>query len=372
MTNSNKSIFSRLRNTVDVFCLGGTFVLFSGCASIVSDSTYPVEVKSIPSGRDFKIRDKRGKIVHTGVTPEVVNLKSGAGYFTKAEYSIEIDPGLLLPIKSSFDTWYLGNIIFGGLIGMLIVDPLSGAMWKLPESVEGKIPRSMLASNPDTKPKKPKEISPAPSENSENMVFGSGFSISPTEVLTAFHVIEKAKKIYVRFPGEDWIEAKVKFRLQSLDTALLTIKKERKTFFSVLSASGLESGDEVFTIGYPVSYILGEEAKFANGFVASVSGIRDDKSLIQCSVPIQPGNSGGALVDKNGRVVGIVTSSAASIVFARTTGAFPQNVNWAVNIDYVIPLLKRRPLSNGLKEPLTRKEIISRAKKATCYIKVVE
>lgn len=210
-----------------------------------------------------------------------------------------------------------------------------------------------------------------PSYSPDEMSFGTGFSIAPNEILTAFHVVENAKKIQVRFPGEDWIDAEVKVSAQSLDTALLTIDKKRKTFLPVLSSENLASGDSVFTFGYPVAELLGNEAKFSDGAVASISGLDGDKSLIQCTVPIQPGNSGGPLVDEYGCVVGIITSTAAPIFFARRTGALPQNVNWAVNIDYVLPLLGKRDFQNNEKDMKTRREIIRRVKDSTCYIRVV-
>lgn len=65
-----------------------TFVF--GCASIVSDSSYPVTINSTPSGSQFKITNKKGIHVHSGQTPAIVSLDSGAGYFSSANYSLEI------------------------------------------------------------------------------------------------------------------------------------------------------------------------------------------------------------------------------------------------------------------------------------------
>ena len=111
--------------------------LTTGCASIVSDSTYSVAI----TGQDdthFKLKNSSGIPISQGYTPMSVSLKAGDGYFSGADYVIESssDCGTAqTPVTSSLDGWYIGNLLFGGLIGFLLVDPATGAMWKLPEVV---------------------------------------------------------------------------------------------------------------------------------------------------------------------------------------------------------------------------------------------
>lgn len=111
--------------------------LMTGCASILSESTYPVSISSVPDGAHFEIRNKAGVVIHSGKTPGQVNLKASAGFFQGETYQVSIKKDgykeSVGVIDSSLDGWYLGNIIFGGLLGILIVDPATGAMWKLPE-----------------------------------------------------------------------------------------------------------------------------------------------------------------------------------------------------------------------------------------------
>ncbi len=120
-----------------VFLATVVFTL-SGCASIVSDSKYPVSVNSEPRGANFEVRNKSGSVVSSGATPSQVTLNAGAGYFSgetyKVTYSKEGYSDQQSVIDSGVDGWYWGNILFGGLIGMLIVDPATGAMYKLPNS----------------------------------------------------------------------------------------------------------------------------------------------------------------------------------------------------------------------------------------------
>jgi|SRR5690606_33906794 hypothetical protein len=109
--------------------------LTSGCATIFGRSSYPVSINTNPAGAQISITDKKGTEVFKGISPATVKLKSSAGYFKKAEYQVKLNaPGHLeqvVPINYKLNGWYFGNILLGGLIGMLIVDPASGAMYKL-------------------------------------------------------------------------------------------------------------------------------------------------------------------------------------------------------------------------------------------------
>ncbi len=111
-------------------------VMLSGCASIVSKSTYDVQINSSPQGAQIEVLDSEGKPAGTGYTPVTVSLKAGAGYFRGQKYTVTFEkPGFdtqTVPIRRGVDGWYaVGNLFFGGLIGYLIVDPLTGAMWTL-------------------------------------------------------------------------------------------------------------------------------------------------------------------------------------------------------------------------------------------------
>lgn len=113
--------------------------LVSGCSTIISDSDYPVAVNSNPSGASFVITNKAGEQVHSAETPSTVTLAAGAGYFKSEVYTITLNldgySTKVYTLEASRDGWYWGNIVFGGFIGGLIVDPLTGAMYKLPDSV---------------------------------------------------------------------------------------------------------------------------------------------------------------------------------------------------------------------------------------------
>lgn len=125
------------------------FALSSSCATIVSKNTYPVTVNSYPAGATFKVKNSRGQTLHHGKTPSTVTLKASDGFFKAAEYNIEVRSAkgkiVNYPITASVDGWYAGNILFGGLIGILVIDPATGNMWSLPESVHITLEQSSTA-----------------------------------------------------------------------------------------------------------------------------------------------------------------------------------------------------------------------------------
>jgi hypothetical protein len=116
------------------FLVATAFLLFS-CASIVSKSSYPISINSAPSEAQIVIKDKKGIEIFSGQTPSTLKLKSGSGFFGKARYQVTFTKAgfqsKTVPVEFKLDGWYFGNLLLGGLIGMLIVDPATGAMYKL-------------------------------------------------------------------------------------------------------------------------------------------------------------------------------------------------------------------------------------------------
>lgn len=108
--------------------------LTTGCASIVSKSIYPIRIESSPQEANITIVNQDDEIVFAGQTPASVELDADGGYFRPAKYLLTFDKEgyeeLTIPLSAKIDGWYFGNFLFGGLIGFLIVDPLTGDMWK--------------------------------------------------------------------------------------------------------------------------------------------------------------------------------------------------------------------------------------------------
>jgi len=112
----------------------------TGCASIVGKSQYPVTISSQPDQAAITVVDERGDTVYAGTTPTTVTLRTKAGYFKGKKYTVTFEKEgyakHVAEIRRGVSGWYvLGNLIFGGLIGWLIVDPATGAMWTLQKKV---------------------------------------------------------------------------------------------------------------------------------------------------------------------------------------------------------------------------------------------
>ncbi len=122
------------------YALLSCILLFlSSCATIVSSNQIVTRIDSSPSKLAYKVKDHNGSVVSEGVTPSSATLNRSPSYFKSGKYTVEISKnGKVVAtetVTASLNGWYFGNILFGGLIGMLIVDPISGAMYRMPESV---------------------------------------------------------------------------------------------------------------------------------------------------------------------------------------------------------------------------------------------
>ncbi|MBD0830608.1 peptidase associated/transthyretin-like domain-containing protein [Aestuariibaculum sediminum] len=124
-----------MKNKITSLFFAGTIMLATSCASIVSKSKYPISINSMPSEASITITDKKGVEIFKGHTPANLKLKSGSGFFGKARYQVKFEKEgydtKLVPVEFKLDGWYFGNILIGGLLGLLIIDPATGAMYKL-------------------------------------------------------------------------------------------------------------------------------------------------------------------------------------------------------------------------------------------------
>ena len=106
-----------------------------------------------------------------------------------------------------------------------------------------------------------------------------------------------------------------------------------------------------------------------------MSGAADDARYFQISVPVQPGNSGGALVDERGNVVGVVSAKLNAAAALAASGSLPENVNYAVKSSYLLSFLE--VLADGqlkLKEPNTKEmkfeDVVKSAEQAAVLVLV--
>src|SRR6266567_4665956 len=199
---------------------------------------------------------------------------------------------------------------------------------------------------------------------------GTAFFISGDGyLLTAAHVVEGATRIVVHHGGKklrarliktdtanDLAVLKVPVTL-SLDEVIKPVLSHGEKALPLAASRSVKLGDSIFTIGFPNTDLQGTEAKLTKGEISSMSGIQDDPRDFQISAPIQPGNSGGPLVDLSGNVVGMVTSRLADVATLQASGSLPQNVNYALKSSFIVAFLETlAEPSAKLKEPRPPKQ----------------
>ena len=172
--------------------------------------------------------------------------------------------------------------------------------------------------------------------NSEAQWTGTGFALKDGYVVTNDHVVDGASSIAViGVNGNHTIEYKATLIStdKKNDLALIRIDDSRFTGFNSVPYAvrdrNCEVGEDVFVLGYPLTSYMGEEIKLTNGIISARSGYQGDVTTYQISAPVQPGNSGGPMFDKNGNVVGIVNSGIP--------GA--ENVGYAIKTSYLYNLV---------------------------------
>jgi hypothetical protein len=139
---------------IKILSLAIISLLFTGCASIIDGGAKAVHINSNPEGAKVTISNRDGKTISVQMTPAIVVLERSHGYFSGEDYKLIFEQSGYHPyethIKSSVDGWYFGNIIFGGLIGILIVDPATGDMFTLaPRDVNYNLVSSAVSLTPD-------------------------------------------------------------------------------------------------------------------------------------------------------------------------------------------------------------------------------
>jgi S1-C subfamily serine protease len=158
------------------------------------------------------------------------------------------------------------------------------------------------------------------------------------------------------------------------DLAILKISSSDNLKAISFRSIPVRLGSSVATFGFPLVGALSSGGNFSVGSVTGLSGLRDDSRFLQISAPVQPGNSGGALLDDNANLAGIVSSKMDAVRVAQATGDIPQNVNFAIRSNIVMNFLDANGITYQLARDGTKKsetEIATFARqisvKVTCF-----
>lgn len=168
--------------------------------------------------------------------------------------------------------------------------------------------------------------------------YGSGLLVKGGYVLTCWHVVDGAERISISLAGKDHLSSIVQKDVAN-DIAVLKVG-DAKGGVTLNLSDDVKLGEKIFTLGYPHPDLQGSNVKFTTGSISSLTGIDNSPRYFQISAPLQSGNSGGPLFDEHGNLVGIVAAKLDSLATLAMTGDLPQNVNYAIKADYLVPLLK--------------------------------
>ena len=192
---------------------------------------------------------------------------------------------------------------------------------------------------------------------------GTGFALNNGYIVTNYHVIEDAKTIFILGIRGDINKkyiADVVAVDKNNDLAILRISGNGFQGFGSVPYKIRPSGtvrvaEEAWTFGYPMTDIMGKEGKYTDGRISALTGVDNDPSIYQISVPLQPGNSGGPLFDNNGNIIGVTC--------AHIDNRLAQNVCYAVKSSYIINLAETMHVTNVLPQNSRMGNYVSRADK---------
>tara|TARA_B100001093_G_C26835495_1_gene1018149 strand:- start:48 stop:1352 length:1305 start_codon:yes stop_codon:yes gene_type:complete len=189
---------------------------------------------------------------------------------------------------------------------------------------------------------------------------GSGFYInSEGYLITNEHVVESCKKVWVK--DEGGTNAGLIIRKDKVfDLAVIKVNKKIKQYAKFGS---IRTGEDAIALGYPLGKALGSEIKVTKGNISALTGFEGDQNFLQFTAPIQPGSSGGPLLNEKGNLVGVSTANLEGVMF--------QNINFAVKGTIVQKFLAKNNIdfTNNENEQLMRTaDIADMGKKFTTQI----
>lgn len=187
---------------------------------------------------------------------------------------------------------------------------------------------------------------------------GSGFAMgSPLRyVVTNFHVIKNCKSL--RAMPMDLV-ATMRAKDERNDLALLEVPGLNVPPLKLRTGRSIRPGDDLITLGFPLAGLLASGASVSTGTLTNLGGLDNDTSRFQISVPTQPGNSGGPVLDSYGQVVGVVVAQINAVNLSQTIGSIPQNVNFAINTASLSSFLD----ASGVDHDVTQSHLDAKAKK---------
>ena len=211
-----------------------------------------------------------------------------------------------------------------------------------PPSRPGPQSGPQAAPQPGSPSGKPPPLAPgeAPAAPQREVSSGTGFIIGDRQALTNDHVVRDCRSVRARNAEGRDIPVTVRARDSNRDLALLDFRDAAGPPLTFRSGPNVRRGESVMTYGFPLAGMLASGPTLTTGDISALAGLADNRMHFQISAPVQPGNSGGPLLDLAGNVVGIITSKLNAQRVAQRIGDIPQNVNFAVKGEEILNFLR--------------------------------
>jgi hypothetical protein len=195
---------------------------------------------------------------------------------------------------------------------------------------------------------------PGPEGTGRQVSTGTGFVVAPGRALTNAHVIEGCRTVRVRNAGGTDLTARVLASDRERDLALVEVPAEAGPPLAFRREAMIRRGEGVVTYGFPLAGMLSSGPTLTTGEISALAGLSDNQRQYQISAPVQPGNSGGPLLDMGGNVVGVIVSKLNAQRVAQRTGDIPQNVNFAVKGSEALAFLRSNNVQPRLADTTPR------------------
>lgn len=252
-------------------------------------------------------------------------LADGRGFITRS-----------IPIGADWVTVYaaadpeaagLLPLLAAGLAASAPTDP-DQAVW--PVAPDGRLARDMAAADRLARALVPTPVpmptSARPPEAGAPAATGTGFYVSDRVLLTADHVVRGCTRVAL----SDGTEIAALAADPDLDLAAFRVPDPAPVWFDLARDAAPRLGQRVSAAGFPYFSIVGTALNLTGGNVSALTGVDDDTRFFAFTAPVQPGNSGGPLIDGRGRVTGLVVSRLSEQFIIEETGSLPQNMNFAL------------------------------------------